>query len=100
MYFYYTGVFHYLCTKTLIMTSNTKDWIQYGTAIGMLLSGVLLTFLCFFLNRYKIETEVLWYVAQCITFAGAVFGISAYTKQRLDKIEKEIKGKININDEL
>ena len=86
--------------KNKDMTSNTKEWIQYGTAIGMLVSGVLLTFLCFFLNRYKIETEVLWYVAQCITFAGAVFGISAYTKQRLDKIEKEIKGKININDEL
>ena len=96
MYFYYVCVSIIFAQKTLIMTSNTKEWIQYGTAIGMLVSGVLLTFLCFFLNRYKIETEVLWYVAQCITFAGAVFGISAYTKQRLDKIEKEIKNQINI----
>ena len=96
MYFYYVCVSIIFAQKTLIMTSNTKEWIQYGTAIGMLVSGVLLTYLCFFLNRYKIETEVLWYVAQCITFAGAVFGISAYTKQRLDKIEKEIKNQINI----
>lgn len=75
------------------MKQNTKEWIQYGTAIGMLASGVFLTFLCFFLNHYKIETEVLWYVAQCITFAGAVFGVSAYVKQRLDRIEDELNNK-------
>lgn len=77
------------------MKNNTKEWIQYGTAIGMLISGVILTFLCFFLNHYKIEVEVLWYVAQCITFAGAVFGISAYIKGKFDKIENEINSKIN-----
>ena len=77
------------------MKNNTKEWIQYGTAIGMLTSGVILTFLCFFLNHYKIEVEVLWYVAQCITFTGAVFGISSYIKCKFDKIEDEIKSKIS-----
>ena len=67
--------------KTTDMKNNTKEWIQYGTAIGMLISGVILTFLCFFLNHYKIEVEVLWYVAQCITFAGAVFRASV-SRQR------------------
>lgn len=33
------------------MQKNTKEWIQYGSAVAMLVSGVLLTFLCFFLNK-------------------------------------------------
>ena len=47
------------------------------------------------LPHYKIEVEVLWYVAQCITFAGAVFGISAYIKGKFERIEDEINSKIN-----
>lgn len=99
MYFSLYFLIFYLCTannkKQTDMKNNTKEWIQYGTAIGMLTSGVILTFLCFFLNHYKIEVEVLWYVAQCITFAGAVFGISSYIKCKFDKIEDEINSKIS-----
>lgn len=80
------------------MKNNTKEWIQYGAAVAMLFSGVALTFLCFFLNHYKIEVEVLWYVAQCITFAGAVFGISAYIKQQFEKFRGEFNTKMNINE--
>ena len=44
------------------MQKNTKEWIQYGSALGMLASGVCLVFLCFFFNNYDLKDSVLWYV--------------------------------------
>lgn len=57
------------------MTTATK--IQYATAVIMVLSGIILTFVCFF-KRGDVSEAVLWYVAQALTFAGGVFGISVY----------------------
>jgi large-conductance mechanosensitive channel len=44
------------------MQSNTKDWIQYGSAIAMILSAIILAFLSFFAIQ-AIEASILWYVA-------------------------------------
>lgn len=52
------------------MSKDSKERIQYISACVMLGSGILLTFLCFFLNHYKIEDSVLWYVAQSLVYAG------------------------------
>lgn len=60
------------------MSKDSKERIQYISACVMLGSGILLTFLCFFLNHYKIEDSVLWYVAQSLVYAGSVFGITMY----------------------
>ena len=57
------------------MSPQTK--IQYATAVLMVVSGVVLTFVCFF-RKGDITEAVLWYVAQSLTFAGSVFGISLY----------------------
>jgi len=45
------------------MTRQIKESIQYGTATISLLSGIVLTFLSFFLNKYNISSGVLWYVS-------------------------------------
>lgn len=71
------------------MDKNTKDWIQYGSAIGMLASGVLLTFLSFFLNDYDVADGVLWYVGQTLVYAGSIFGVTVYVNSRIDdKLKK------------
>lgn len=57
------------------MSTPTK--IQYTTAVLMVVSGIALSFICFF-KRGDITEAVLWYVAQALTFAGSVFGISVY----------------------
>lgn len=64
--------------KEIDMSKDSKERIQYISACVMLGSGILLTFLCFFLNHYKIEDSVLWYVAQSLVYAGSVFGITMY----------------------
>lgn len=73
------------------MRANTKDWIQYASAIAMVSSGIALAFLSFFFTPdHNITDGVLWYVAQALTFAGAVFGISVYIKSKVGEVKSEI----------
>jgi len=44
------------------MKQNTKDWIQYSTAIAMIASAIILAFLAFIIT-YTIASGVLIYVA-------------------------------------
>lgn len=73
------------------MQKNTKEWIQYGSAVGMLLSGVALTFLCFFLNHYHIEDSVLLYVAQCLVYAGSIFGVAIYIHSKFGEVRSDLQ---------
>lgn len=73
------------------MTTNSKEIIQYGSAIAMVVSGIILAFLSFFLNGYDIAEGVLWYIAQALTYAGAIFGVSIYFKTKLGEFESRTK---------
>ena len=77
------------------MQRNTKEWIQYGSATSMLASGILLTFLCFFLNHYEVKDSVLWYVAQTLVYAGSVFGVSVYIKTKYGEVKNYIDDKLS-----
>lgn len=73
------------------MRTNTKDWIQYSTAIAMVASGIVLAFLSFWMTEnHDITDGVLWYVGQALAFAGAVFGISLYVKTKVGEVKSEI----------
>ena len=78
------------------MQTNTKEWIQYGSAIAMIVSGIVLAFLSFFINDdHDIADGVLWYIAQALIYAGGIFGVSIYFKTKLGEFEsnarKELK---------
>lgn len=76
------------------MTVNSKEWIQYSMAALMVVSGVVLSFISFF-TKGDVTDGVLWYMAQGLTFAGAVFGVSVYFKTKLGESEHRIKEFIN-----
>jgi hypothetical protein len=76
------------------MTTNSKEWIQYSTAALMVVSGVVLSFISFF-TKGDVTDGVLWYMAQGLTFAGAIFGVSVYFKTKLGETENRIKEFIN-----
>lgn len=58
----------------------------------MLLSGVVLAFLSFFLSgNFDVADNILWYVAQTIIYAGSVFGVSSYIEYELNRKFKEFK---------
>ena len=81
------------------MTTNSKEWIQYCTAALMVVSGVVLSFISFF-TKGDVTDGVLWYMAQGLTFAGAIFGVSVYFKTKLGESEYRIKEYLHktIND--
>ena len=83
------------------LNMTTKDWIQYGSAIAMIISGIVLAFLSFYKNDGDIAEGVLWYVAQALTYAGGIFGVSIYFKTKLGDFESRTKREIAeaINEE-
>lgn len=78
------------------MKTNTKEWIQYGSAVAMLLLGSSLSIAGFVLNCGEIHDSVLWLFAQCMLYAGSVFGVSVYITDRFKRLENKM---LNKNDE-
>ena len=82
----------YLCEKSKGMTANVKEWIQYGTAVGMLMVGSGIAIADFVVLDGHIDDSVLWIFAQCLIDAGSIFGVSVYITDRFKRIEREIRG--------
>ena len=83
------------------MSQDIKDWVHYGSAIGMLISCVVLTFISF-LTLHLVHNSVLMYVALCITFAAATFGVTLYFRNSLGQFGAEMMEDIRfiIRDEI
>ena len=64
------------------------------SATLMVVSGVVLSFISFF-TKGDVTDGVLWYMAQGLTFAGAIFGVSVYFKTKLGESENRIREYIN-----
>ena len=79
---------------------SNKDWIQYGSAIAMITSGIILAFLSFFKNDGDIAQGVLWYVAQALTYAGSIFGVSVYFRTKLGDLRSNLHKEINLDREI
>lgn len=78
------------------MKKDIKENIQYGSAIAMLMLGAALSIAGFITAPAgQIHESVLWLFAQCLIYAGSVFGISVYMSDRFNKIEK----KLNLKDD-
>lgn len=75
------------------MKQNTKDWIQYSTAILMVVSAVVIAFLAFIITT-NIASGVLIYIAQALCYAGGIFGVSIYFRTKLGEFESNTKEKI------
>lgn len=64
-----------------------KASVQNISALGMLLSGIILSFMGFFTPpKGHISDSVLWYTAQSLIYAGSIFGVSIYFDKRLREI--------------
>ena len=59
------------------MKKDIKEKIMIISALTTLASGIVLSFLSFFLSHYHIDDSVLWYFAQTLMYAGSCFGIGA-----------------------
>lgn len=64
---------------------NREAWATVS-AIILLMSGIALSFLSFFLSvEHVIDSSVLWYFGQTLIYAGSLFGIKSYVDYRMQK---------------
>lgn len=75
-------------------TLGIKEQIQYTTAIVLIISGIIIAFLSFFLNAFNITDGVLIYIAQAFIMAGGIFGISLYFKSKIGEFESKAMNKL------
>lgn len=65
---------------------DKKFIYQYLTAIGLLCSGVLLSFLGFYEEPVgEISQSVQWYFGECLIWAGSLFGMTTYVDWRIKR---------------
>ena len=64
-------------------------------ALPIFASGIVLSFLSFFLSNYTIEDSVLWYFAQTILYAGSVFGLTMYVSSTRKAILSEVNDRLS-----
>ena len=69
------------------MKQNTKDWIQYASAILMLCSAVGLA-IWSFSRLAEVHSTVLTYAGIAVSFCGAVYGLALYAK---NEVRKEVR---------
>ena len=73
----------------------------YIVAYILIISGVLMGFLSFFLNNYDINTGVLLYIAQAFVIGGGLVGATVYFKSQFLEFESKTNDKLNqINEEI
>ena len=66
------------------MKQNSKEWIQYGSAIAMLCSAIGLAMWSFY-KLSEVHSTVLAYVGEAIAFVAAVFGLALYARNEIKK---------------
>lgn len=72
------------------MKRETKEDIQVWTAVGMLMAGVGLSVAGFLVEPLGIiHDSVLWFFAQCLVYAGSIFGVYIYVNGRVQNALKD-----------
>lgn len=99
MSFYFKTIYNTFAPSNLnqcIMTKETRTDIQIYSAIAMLIAGVALATAGFIVAPTGIISDsVLLFFAQCLIYAGSIFGVSIYIhtkfaelKSKFDTIEE------------
>lgn len=69
------------------MKKETKEDIQICSAVGMLIAGVGLSIAGFIVPPVgQIHDSVLWFFAQCLIYAGSIFGIGIYINSKFNNL--------------
>ena len=76
--------------KTLSL--EKKEDIQYATAVSMLVAGLALTEAGLVVEPLGVISDsVLYVLAQCLIYAGSIFGIGLYMNTKIDVLKRQIQ---------
>lgn len=77
------------------MTKETRTTYQVFSALAMLLSGVALSIAGFIVPPVgEISDSVLWFFAQCLIYAGSIFGVSIYVQSKFTELKNQLENKV------
>ena len=72
------------------MQKNTKEWIQYGSAVVVLIFAIVLVYISYFTSKTQDVTDnVLWYFAQSLMYAGSIFGVAIAIDAKCENIKNK-----------
>lgn len=75
---------------------NIKDKISYVMSIILIVSGIIMAFICFFLtDNHDITNGVLFYVSEAFVTGGSLLGIGLYIKGKFSEMNTYIHEKID-----
>lgn len=81
------------------MKKETKESVQIFSAIGMLIAGTGLSVTGFFTPPIgEIHDSVLWFFAQCLTYAGSIFSVGIYINGKFKHLQDKLLNKENKNE--
>lgn len=64
-----------------------RPGLQERSAVALLAAGVALSVAGFLVPPVgEISDSVLWFFAQCLLYAGSIFGVTAYVDARLSRL--------------
>ena len=76
------------------MKVNTKENVQYITAILFLISGIILAFFSYF-DLHDVAGGVLTYTGESVAFTAGVFSINLYVRSKISDAETRLSDKID-----
>lgn len=80
------------------MTKEDRTKYQVYSALAMFLAGVALSVAGFLVPPVgEISDSVLWFFAQCLIYAGSIFGVSIYVQSKFTELKEEISNRKNID---
>lgn len=72
------------------MQKNTKEWIQYGSAVVVLIFAIVLVYISYFTSKTQDVTDnVLWYFAQSLMYAGSIFGVAIAIDAKFENLKNK-----------
>lgn len=77
------------------MKTNTKENVQYTTAILFLLSSIVMAFFSYF-DLHDVAGGVLTYVCEATAFTAGVFSINLYVRSKVAEAESRINSRIDM----
>lgn len=74
---------------------HIKDKLAYIMAIVLITSGIVMSFLCFFLAEgYVVHDSVLMYTGESFISGGGLLGVGLYVKNKFSEISNYIQQKL------
>lgn len=86
--------------RQFIMTKETKENVQIISAIAMLIGGFLLAVAGFIVPPTgQIHESVLGVFAECLIYAGSIFGVTIYIQTKYAELRSYLDDKLKRKEE-